>query len=56
MTPKVEWLQIANEKHQAGMRLECSCGYIEYFGDSPAGDLKMAEAKLAHRCPGSILT
>ena len=51
MTPKVEWSQIATEKHPAGMRLECPCGYVEYFGDSPAGDLQMHKAKQAHRCP-----
>lgn len=51
MTPKVEWSQIATDKHPAGMRLECPCGYVEHFGDSPAGDLQMAEAKKTHQCP-----
>lgn len=53
MTPKVEWSQVPTEKHPAGMRLECECGYVEHFGDSPAGDLKMHEAKKAHHCPGT---
>jgi len=50
MTPKIEWSQVPTEEHPAGMRLVCDCGYVEHFGDSPAGDLKMHDAKKAHRC------
>lgn len=51
MPTRIDWLQLATEEHQQGMRMECSdCGVVEYYGDSPAGDLEVHRAKSEHKC------
>lgn len=51
MAPKIEWQQIEGKGHKQGMRLECNvCQTVEYFGDSPAGDLAVHSAKKSHKC------
>lgn len=47
---KIEWQQIERNGHKQGMRLECKdCGLVEYFGDSPAGDLAVYTARDVHK-------
>lgn len=46
---KIEWQQLDSKRHKSGMRLECHCGLIEYFGDSPAGDLAVYKARDVHK-------
>lgn len=48
---EVNWQQIETKEHKQGMRLECSdCQTVEYFGDSPAGDLALYKARDEHKC------
>lgn len=47
----INWQQLDSKEHKAGMRLECyACTTVQYFGDSPAGDLALYKARDEHNC------